>query len=40
MTQNCLDNGLALNKWQAIIWANADTIPWRIYASLGGDELR
>ena len=24
---------------QAIIWVNADLIHWRIYASLGGDEL-
>ena len=24
---------------QAIIWTNADPIPWRIYAALGGDEL-
>ena len=24
---------------QAIIWTNADPIHWRIYASLGGDEL-
>ena len=29
-----LDNGLALNKWQAIIWTNADSIPCRIYAAL------
>ena len=34
-----LDNGLAPNRWQAIIWANADPIHWRIYAALGGDEL-
>ena len=33
-----LDNGLALNRWQAIIWTNADPIPWRIYAALAGDE--
>ena len=35
-----LDNGLALNKQQAIIWTNADLIHWRIYAALGGDELK
>ena len=34
-----LDNGLAPNTWQAIIWTNADPINWRIYATLGGDEL-
>ena len=25
---------------QAIIWTNADPIHWRIYAALGGDELK
>ena len=34
-----LDNGLAPNRRQAIIWTNADPIHWRIYAALGGDEL-
>ena len=34
-----LDNGLALNKRQAIIWTNADPTPWHINAVLGGDEL-
>ena len=24
---------------QAIIWTNADSNHWRIYAALGGDEL-
>ena len=24
---------------QAIIWTNADSIHWRIYATLAGDEL-
>ena len=33
-----LDKGLAPNRWQAIIWTNADPIRWRIYAALGGDE--
>ena len=28
------DNGLAPNRHQAIIWANADPIHWHIYASL------
>ena len=31
---------LALNRLQAISWTNADLIHWRIYASLGGDELK
>ena len=39
ITQHCLDNGLALNRWQAVIWINADLIHWCIYAALGGDEL-
>ena len=26
-------------RWQAIIWTNADPIQWRIYSTLGGDEL-
>ena len=34
-----LDNGLAPNRRQAIIWTNADPIPWRIYATLRGDDL-
>ena len=34
-----LDNGLALKRWQAIIWTNADLIHWRINAALGGDKL-
>ena len=34
-----LDNGLAPNRRQAIIWNNADLIDWRIYATLGGDKL-
>ena len=34
-----LDNGFAPNRRQAIIWTNADPINWRIYATLGGDEL-
>ena len=34
-----LDNGMALNMWQAIIWTNAAPVHWRIYAALGGDEL-
>ena len=27
------------NRWQAIIWTNADLIHWHIYVALGGDEL-
>ena len=34
-----LDNGLAPNRRQAIIWTNANPIHWSIYAALGGDEL-
>ena len=39
INQHHLDNGLAQYRWQAIIWTNADPIPWRIYAALGRDEL-
>ena len=35
-----LDNGLAPNRRQAIIWTNADLIDWRIYMALGADELK
>ena len=38
-TSIVLDNGLAPNRRQAIIWTNADPINWRIYATQGGDEL-
>ena len=31
-----LDNGLAPNRRQAIIWTNADTVHQRICALLGG----
>ena len=34
-----LDNGLAPNRRQAIIWTNADPVDWRIYAALGDAEL-
>ena len=34
-----LDNGLAPNRRQVIIWTNADPIHWRIYAAQGGDGL-
>ena len=30
-----LDNGLALNRGQAIIWTNDSLVNWHIYASLG-----
>ena len=33
-------NELALNRRQAIIWTNADPVCQRIYAALGGDELK
>ena len=32
-------NGLALNRWQAIIWTNVDPVRRHIYPVLGGDEL-
>ena len=35
-----LDNGLTRNRWQAIIWTNGGLVYWRIYASLGLNELR
>ena len=35
-----LDNGLAPNRRQEIIWKTADPIPRRIYAAVVGDELR
>ena len=35
-----LDNGLAGHRRWAVTWTNADPIHWRIYAALGGDELR
>ena len=34
-----LDNGLAPNRRQVIIWTNAGLIYWPIYAAPGGDEL-
>ena len=30
-----LDDGLALNRRQAIIQTNADSVHWRIYVALG-----
>ena len=30
--------GLVPKRQHAIIWTNADPIPWRIYAALGGDK--
>ena len=35
ITQLWLDNVLAPNRLQAIIWTNADPIYWRIFAALG-----
>ena len=32
-------DGLVLNRWQVIIWTNADLLLWRLYVGLGGDEL-
>ena len=34
-----LDNGLAQNMRQAVMWTNADPIHWPICAALGGDNL-
>ena len=34
------DNGLAPNRWQAIIWINGYLVYWRIYASLSLNELK
>ena len=34
-----LDNGLAPNRRQAIIWTNGGLGYWRIYTSLGLNEL-
>ena len=34
-----LDNGLAPNRRQPIIWTNADPIHWRVYAALEEDVL-
>ena len=35
-----LDNGLAPNRQQTIIWTNADLIHWCKYAALGGDLMK
>ena len=35
-----LDNGLVPNKWQAISWSSDGLVYWRIYASLGLNELK
>ena len=35
-----LDNGLAPNRWQAIIWTNTDSTRWHVYAALAEDELK
>ena len=37
--QHWLGDGLVPNRWQAIIWTNADLIQWHIYAALGVDVL-
>ena len=34
-----MDDGVAPNMRQAIIWTSVDLIHWRMYAALGGDEL-
>ena len=40
ISQYGLGSGLAPNRRQATTWTNADPILWRIYAALGGDELK
>ena len=40
IAQHGLDNGLAPNRRQAVIWNNADPIHWCIFVALGEDELR
>ena len=37
---NSDSNGLAPNRRQAITWTNDGPVHWRIYAAIGGDELR
>ena len=34
------DSRLSPKRWQAIIWTNDGIVYWRIYASLGLNELR
>ena len=34
------DNGLVPSRWHAIIWTNDGIVYWRIYASLGLNELK
>ena len=34
-----LDNGLAPNRRQGIIWTNAEPIRWHIHVAPGGNEL-
>ena len=36
---NCLENGVSSNRWQAIIGTIIDPIHWRINAVQRGDEL-
>ena len=35
-----LDDGLAPNRWQTIIWTNDGLGYWHLYASLGLTELK
>ena len=39
LDNNPVDNGLAPNGQQAIIWTNAYLFHWRIYAAQGGNDL-
>ena len=38
--KTALGDGLAPNRRQPITWTNVDTFNWRIYAALGGGELK
>ena len=35
-----VDNCLATNRRQTIIWTNDDSVQWRMYVALGGDILK
>ena len=38
-TSIALDNAMASNRRQAIIWTNDEPIHWHLYVAQGGDEL-
>ena len=35
-----VNKNFIVESYSAIIWANVDEIHWRVYAALGGDELK